>query len=201
MTGNGMKESKSLEWERVDSEPGPELIIFRSRFDRLRNPANGRVFRRVVLESVDWVNVVAITPDGKLVMVEQYRFGIGRNTVETPGGMVDPGETSLQAAKRELVEETGFAGARWRYLGAVEPNPAVHDHLCHHWLVEDAVKTGDPDPGDGEALAVRLMTQAEVVHAFESGRLRHVLALSALSRVLSLWPLPYIVSGLEKTRR
>ena len=195
-----MKETKSLEWQRVASEPGPELIIFRSRFDQMRNPANGKTFRRVVLESVDWVNVVAVTEDDRIVMVEQYRFGIGRNTIETPGGMVDPGETSRQAAVRELEEETGYTGGRLSYLGAVEPNPAIHDNLCHHWLVEGVVRTRAPDPGEGEALAVHLMTLDEIVAALDSGRLRHVLALSALSRVFTLWRPPYAVAGLEKTR-
>ena len=195
-----MKETKSLEWTREGSDPGPELIIFRSRFDRMRHPSSGKVFRRVVLESVDWVNVVPVTPEGRVVMVEQYRFGIGRNTLETPGGMVDPGETSFDAASRELSEETGYSGGRWRYLGAVEPNPAIHDNLCHHWLVEDVVKAREPDQGAGEALAVHLMTLDEIVDALESGRLRHVLALSALSRVFPLWRLPYVVGGLEKSR-
>ena len=195
-----MKDTRALEWIRVSSEPGPELIIFRSRFDQMRHPSSGRTFRRVVLESVDWVNIVPVTAEGKVVMVEQYRFGIGRNTIETPGGMVDPGETSLEAATRELEEETGYSGGQWRYLGAVEPNPAIHDHLCHHWLVEGVVKTGEPAPGEGEALAVHLMTVDEIVAALESGRLRHALALSALSRVFPLWRLPHVVGGLEKSR-
>jgi 8-oxo-dGTP pyrophosphatase MutT (NUDIX family) len=195
-----MKATKTLDWQLVSSRPGPDLIIFRSRFDEMRNPANGKTFRRIVLESVDWVNIVPVTQEGKVVMVEQYRFGIGRNTIETPGGMVDAGETSLQAAQRELEEETGYTGGRWRYLGAVEPNPAIHDHLCHHWLVEGVVQTGAPEPGEGEALAVHVMTLEEIVAALEGGRLQHALALSALSRVFPLWSLPYAVAGLEKTR-
>ena len=187
----GTDDTTRLEWDRVSTEAGPDLILFRARFDQLRNPANGKVFRRLVLESVDWVNVVAITDDGRIVMVEQYRFGTGRNTVETPGGMVDPGETALQAAERELEEETGYTGGRWAYLGAVEPNPAIHDHLCHHWLVEGVVRTRDPDPGEGESIRVHLFSRADLDGALQSGRLRHALALSALSRVFPLWPLPF----------
>ena len=121
-------------WELLRSESGEEMPLFQVRYDWVRNPRNRREMRRLVLESVDWVNVVAITREGGIVMVQQHRFGVGRETVETPGGMVDAGETSRDAAARELLEETGYAGGAWSYLGAVEPNPAFHDHLCHHWL-------------------------------------------------------------------
>jgi 8-oxo-dGTP pyrophosphatase MutT (NUDIX family) len=151
-----------------------------------------------VLESVDWVNVVAITREGRCVMVEQYRFGTSRVTIETPGGMVDPGETAFDAGRRELLEETGYGGGEWTYLGAVEPNPAVHNHLCHHWLARDVELVQPPDPGLGEALSVVLATEAELGVAMRSGRLRHVLALSALSRVYPLWTLPRAPVGSGK---
>ncbi|TDJ37479.1 MAG: NUDIX hydrolase [Gammaproteobacteria bacterium] len=178
----------SLRWERVATQSGPDLILFKTRFDEMRNPRNQRVMRRLVLESVDWVNMVARTTDGRLVMVEQFRFGIGNTTIETPGGMVDSGEDSLAAAQRELLEETGFGGGAWSYLGSVEPNPAIHPHLCHHWLAEGVHRVAEPRPGQGEAIAVHVMSESAMRDAIDSGRLRHALALSALARVYTLWP-------------
>jgi len=184
-----------LRWERLKSEPGPELPLFRVRFDTMQHPASQAEFQRMVLETADWVTVVAETTDGRIVMVEQYRFGVGDLTTEPVAGMVDPGESSLDAARRELLEETGFSGSKWRYLGSVQANPAIHDNLCHHWLAEDVVAVQPPAPDEGEAIRVHLMTLDEVRAAIADGRLKHPLGLSALSRVYPLWDLPYVVSN------
>ena len=189
-----------LVWQRVSSEPGPDLMLFQVRYDTMRHPQSGDQLKRLVIDSVDWVNMVAITTDDQLVMVRQHRFGVGYPTLETPGGMVDPGETSLQAAQRELLEETGFAGGEWSYLGAVEPNPAFHNHLCHHWLARGVVPQQAPTPGRGEHIAVELMPEATMTAAVQSGELRHALALSALSRVFELWPRPFRIAGGEWQR-
>lgn len=182
---------KNLDWERVGSEAGPDLILFKARYDQMRNPRTERTMRRLVLESVDWVNVVALTDDGGSVMVDQFRFGVSARTLETAGGMVDPGEEPMAAAARELKEETGYTGGRWRSLGAVQPNPAFHDHLCHHFLAEGVQRTHDPEPGPGEAIRVRVLSEAELKTAVADGAIQHVLALSALSRVFDLWHRPF----------
>ena len=182
-----------LDWELLDTvyEPDAGLILFEKRIDHMRNPRNDQVFERLVLESVDWVNMVAIDAQGRNVMIRQFRFGVGYATLETPGGMVDPGEDSKQAAMRELLEETGYASDKWTYLGAVEPNPAFHNHLCHHWLAEDAYLVEEQSLGDGEMIHVELMSEDEVRTAVVNGELKHALALSALARVYRLWPLPF----------
>ena len=125
-------------------------------------------------------------------MVEQFRFGVGELTTEPVAGTVDPGEDSLETAKRELLEETGFGEGRWRYLGSVQANPAVHDNLCHHWLAEDVVPVQEPAPDAGEAIRVHLMTLEEIKEAIAVEKLKHPLGLSALSRVFPLWDLPYV---------
>lgn len=185
--------NEALDWERLGSRYGDDnLHLFETRFDRMRHPLSGKVFERLVLESVDWVNCVALDTEGRHVMVRQYRFGAGAITLETPGGMVDDGEDSGAAIQRELTEETGYGGGEWHYLGAVQPNPAFHDHLCHHWLATDVEPVALPTPGAGEQIGVELLSDAAVVAAARAGEIRHALALSVIGRVLDLWgPLPY----------
>ncbi|MYD43044.1 MAG: NUDIX hydrolase [Gammaproteobacteria bacterium] len=156
--------------------------------------------KRLVLESVDWINIVAVTPDNESVMVRQYRFGIEACTLETPGGMVDEGETPLEAAKRELLEETGYTSDDWTYLGAVEPNPAFHPHLCHHFLAANAYRVGEMELGAGEAIQLELCNLEQLQAAINDGSLRHALALSALSRVFRLWERPFTPAFATFTR-
>jgi 8-oxo-dGTP pyrophosphatase MutT (NUDIX family) len=170
----------------VSSRHERSLLLFRPRWDRLRNPRTNEEFDRLVLETPDWVNVVALTAARELVLVEQFRFGAGELTLEIPGGVLDRGEAHGDAARRELSEETGFSGGTWTYLGAVQPNPAFQDNLCHHWLAEGVERTSGQALDAGEDIAVRTLPLDEVARGIADGRIRHALVLTALCRVLDL---------------
>jgi len=173
-------------WQRVSSERGPELFVGRVRFDTLRNPRTGRPMRRTVVEMPDWVNVIALTPAREVVVVRQYRFGREVVATEIPGGVVDPGETHEEAARRELREETGYTAPRWSYLGRVAPNPAFQDNLCHHWLAEDAERTHALELDPGEDLRVDRVALADVPRLVRAGVIDHSLVISALCRLVDL---------------
>jgi ADP-ribose pyrophosphatase len=179
-------ESRPGPWPKLESRHGAHMLLFRPRWDRLRNPRTGEEFERLVLETPDWVNVVALTTDRRLVCVHQYRFGSGAVTLEIPGGMVDRGEEHAAAARRELCEETGFTAERWTYLGGVEPNPAFHDNLCHHWLAEGCVRTHEQGLDSGEDIVIETLALDEVKQRIARGEVRHSLVISALSRVIDL---------------
>jgi 8-oxo-dGTP pyrophosphatase MutT (NUDIX family) len=173
-------------WLRLASEPGEDMLLFRPRWDTLVNPRTHQALRRLVLEVRDWVNVIALTPERRMVLVRQFRFGTNALSLEIPGGVVDVGEDHADAARRELREETGHTAERWTYLGAVEPNPAFQDNLCHHWLAQDARPTHGQELDGGEDIAVVNLPEQEVVSAVRAGTIRHSLVLTALAHVYDL---------------
>ncbi len=173
-------------WPKLSSEPGPDLFVARARYDLLVNPRTEASMRRMVLETPDWVNVVALTRERELVLVRQYRFGTAHVTLEIPGGVIDPGEESAQAAIRELREETGYTASSWTYLGAVEPNPAFHDNRCHHWLATDVERTAEQDQDPGEDIRVEVHPVDQVLEWIRTGQVDHSLVICALARVFDL---------------
>lgn len=138
-----------------------------------------------ILEYPDWVNVVAFTQEKQVVLIRQFRQGLEEITLEIPGGIVDGGEEPLQAAVRELAEETGYAPGKIILLASVSVNPAVQNNRCHMFLATDCSRVG-PQALDGtEAIAVELATRADLARLIETGEIHHSLNCLALHLALA----------------
>ncbi len=128
----------------------------------------------------DWVNVVALTPDDELVLITQYRQGTDSITLEIPGGVVDEGESYLEAARRELREETGYEAAEWHEIGVVEPNPALQNNRCATLVALGARPTAETDFDEHEKIEITTVPMAEVSARVMSGEITHALVVAAL---------------------
>lgn len=166
-------------WTRVASEPAGDFKIFKLRKDVMRSPRNGQTHPFVVMEGVDWVNVIPITPEGNVVFVEQWRHGIRATTLEIPGGMVDAGEDPGTGAARELREETGYAGAPVELLGRIHPNPAIQENLCHSYVMRDARRVAEAAPEGSEDIVTREIPLAQVPRLIAEGQITHALVVVA----------------------
>ena len=125
-------------WKKISSKFIGDFRIFKLRSDVCLSPRTGKEHDFYVLDSVNWVNVLAVTPDQQLVMVEQYRHGSNTVELEIPGGMMDPGETDpVATAVRELREETGYEGENARLLGRIWSNPAILSNKTYTVLIEN----------------------------------------------------------------
>ncbi|OQY46804.1 MAG: hypothetical protein B6242_06805 [Anaerolineaceae bacterium 4572_78] len=181
-----MNKSQPKAWNLIRSEQGPDLIIFQARFDWLENPRNAKSMKAVILEVPDWVNIVAITPAKKVIVVHQYRFGTKKISTEIPAGIIEPDETSQQAAIRELREETGYTCNDWEYLGWVEPNSAFQNNRGHVWLANNVLKTHSLRLDEGEDISVSAMSLEELQQEMNEGRIRNSLSVLALSWVFGM---------------
>lgn len=150
------------------------------RLDRCELP-NGKVIEGTVLEFGDWVTVLALTKAQEVVMIRQYRHGAQKVILELPGGAMDGQEESpLEAARRELLEETGFTSGRFIQVGCVSPNPANQTNLIYSFLALDAEKTDDQHLDGTEEIEVLLEPLDEVVAMAKNGELLQSMQVSAV---------------------
>lgn len=138
-----------------------------------------------VLEYPDWINVIAITKDGRFVMEKQYRHGLEVISTELPCGVIEEGEDPLYAAKRELLEETGYSGGEWSKLMTLSPNPSSMNNLAHCFLAVGVEKTAEQSLDENEELEVVLMSEDEVRELLVNGGICQALMVAPLYKYFS----------------
>jgi len=174
-------------WQKLSSKLLGDFKIFTIRTDQKISPRTQKEHGFYVIDSSNWVNVVAITPDQKVVMVEQYRHGSNTVELEIPGGMIDAEDASpVAAGVRELREETGYEGKQARLLGEIYPNPAIMSNVCYTVLVEDCKLVHPVEFDSGEDLITRLVPVADLPRLVAEKKIGHSLVAVALYH-FELW--------------
>lgn len=138
----------------------------------------------------DWCNVLAETPEGDLVFVWQYRHGTDELSLEIPGGVIDPGEEPIDAARRELKEETGYEAETIELVSVVEPNPALQGNRCFTYLARGARSTGGTAFDELEDLETLVVPKAEIAALIDDRTVTHALVVVALELYLRKYARP-----------
>ncbi|MEZ4472579.1 MAG: NUDIX hydrolase [bacterium] len=175
-----------LSWTPVDEDPPTDYRVFTVKRRRASHPQTGQIRTFSIIDAPDWVNVIALSPADDVVLVRQFRHGTADLTLEIPGGMVDPGESPLEAAQRELLEETGCRAAAWLPLGVVEPNPAIQSNRCHTYLALDAVGAAAQSLDPGEIIRIEAAPLADIPSLVATGEIRHALVVAGFFHLLRM---------------
>ncbi len=171
---------KLRKWDVLQVEPRGDYRVFSvdALHARRAGDEEEHVFYRI--NSDAWVNVVALDEAGRFIMVRQFRQGAGKETLEIPGGLIDPGETPERAAARELEEETGYRPATVRQIGDVNPNPALFRNRVYTFVAQGCQEVSEIHNDSAEETVVEVLTSEELVAKVRAGEVDHAIVLAAL---------------------
>jgi len=152
-----------LPWKVLESEYLHKRPWLTVRKEKLEMPNGNVVHDYFVLEYPNWVNIIAINREGKFILVEQYRPGIGETCIELCAGVCEKEDPSpLASAQRELLEETGYSGGHWKEFMRVAPNASAANNYSWCFIAEGVEKTGDQALEESEDITVHLFSYDEV---------------------------------------
>ncbi len=166
-------------WKLQKSTPLNDYRIFSTKRKSAISPKDGTVRDFYVMDAPDWVNIIPVTPSGEILLIRQFRHGTAEITLEIPGGMIDTGESPVQCARRELLEETGFASTKWEQIGCVRPNPAFMSNSCYTFLASGCERTSEPSFDTTEDIETLLVAPQEIKRYIREGIIDHCIVIAA----------------------
>lgn len=173
-------------WKILDSKYIIKRPWLTARVDTVELP-NGVVNPEYyVLEYPTWVNVIAITAEGKFVMVEQYRHGLADVFTELVAGVAEKGETPLHAAQRELLEETGYGNGNWKLFTVLSANPGTMTNLSYTFLATGVEKIAGQHLDETEDVAVKLLSEAEIKAMLANDEIKQSLMAAPLWKYVAI---------------
>ncbi len=164
-------------WERIESKEIADCAVFKVRENLMQN--GDKTGKFYVIENPDWVNIVALTKDFNVVLIEQFRQGIEEVILEIPGGMIDGDESPETAGRRELLEETGYSAEEFVFLGKSRPNPAIQNNWIYHFAAINAEKTEEVAFDEHESVVTKLCPVMRIPNLIQTGEITHSLVLAA----------------------
>ncbi len=174
-------------WEVLSSEYLHRSAWLTVRKERLKLPDGRELPEYYVLEYPDWINVIALTADDRMVLVRQYRHALGRTSFELPAGVRESKDAAvIDAAKRELLEETGYGGGEWSEFMVLSANPSTTNNLTYTFLARNVVRMKEPELDATEHLTCHLFSCKEVRRMLEEGEFIQSLMAAPLWKFFSL---------------
>jgi 8-oxo-dGTP pyrophosphatase MutT (NUDIX family) len=166
-------------WRRIAATRVARCRVFDVDAVHFEPPGGGSAETFYCIDAPDWINVIPLTENDHVLFVRQYRFGTESFTLEIPGGMCDGQEPPIEAARRELREETGHSAREWTELGFVHPNPAIQTNRCHTFLARGLTEEGRPEPDPHEAFELERVSLDRVPRLIAGGEITHALVVAA----------------------
>ena len=182
-----METKENIEkWEVLKSEYLFKEPWFTARRDTVKLPNGNQIPAYYILEYPDWINVIAITKDGKFIFVRQYRHGLGQVNYELCAGVCEKEDDSpLQSAQRELLEETGYGNGQWTEYMVISANPSTMTNLTHCFLAKDVERISDQHLEATEDLSVHLLTLEEVRELLTTDQIKQALMAAPLWKYMA----------------
>lgn len=181
LKNKGFNQVDSFNWNLLNFKYIVKDKWISLRADTCQMP-NGKIVEPYyVLEYPTWVNIVALTKNQEIILVKQYRHGLQKTVLELPCGAVEAEDISpLAAAKRELLEETGYTSDNFVEIGILSPNPATHNNLTHCFLATNVEKVSELNLDDTEQIDISLLPLEKTLEVIESGIVLQALHISSL---------------------
>jgi len=175
-----------IKWEKISEREIFKNPVFRISSIECYHSEKKAAHNFFLLSTLDWINVVARTVEGKIIFVKQHRLGTDEITIETPGGLIEDGEGPENTAARELLEETGYRAGSMKLLKKLAANPSIQNNMIYFYFADSCVPFSGQNLDEAEDIEVATLSEEETLSMMDSGEINHTIVTAALCLYFNL---------------